>query len=612
MNRQPQQAPQKCHNCRRRRLRCDRAIPACQKCTEFGQECLGYGNLFRWVGAVASRGKRAGHKTWVDDPAVVNHSLSPSPIGFSSTAWLPEYGAPQPQPQPQHGALQHGELHYGTDIPALQFDCWPANLCARPSQPYGTYSSPLPWEPPAMTPPMASTSPVALRSLDDFMSSASPTASSVAPSSDGNVDFAFFNSLTLHRLLDPTVQDYNPSTRYYLNYFSERVAKDLVVYDIPKNPFRSAVQICRPHGSLLYVIVALAAVHRASFFRSRGLPTQRCLYDALLAKQTALTQVKRGVANLENDKDSSDVLTAVVFLINFGLIDSGRDSWKVHIVAAGRLMKMLQQRSTVDADSSILALRDYVMGDCLTYFILGSTLNSWDGTGAEEVYGSLDINSIMERAETNAYHSIPSKILAIILRSTQLAAQIQQNGGIVSQQQLEEAKGLMGLLHTFNTRGWATHISTASGGAPDNPESREHMASAHRAAACAYLSMAIPGSFSGHGNFAADIYSHLQFVTEADMLFKGSVWPTFILGAQTADQGIRTWVERRLQACWQSTCPWGYVKTALEILQALWLFQEGLDSATSTDWPSPREDGGIKRWNWLSQLKMLDVEYLVV
>lgn len=218
MNRQPQQAPQKCHNCRRRRLRCDRAIPACQKCTEFGQECLGYGNLFRWVGAVASHGKRAGHKTWVDDPAVVNHSLSPSPIGFSSTAWLPEYRAPQPQPQPQHGALQHGELHYGTDIPALQFDCWPANLCARPSQPHGTYSSPLPWEPPAMTPPMASTSPVALRSLDDFMSSASPTASSVAPSSDGNVDFAFSNSLTLHRLLDPTVQDYNPSTRYYLNY----------------------------------------------------------------------------------------------------------------------------------------------------------------------------------------------------------------------------------------------------------------------------------------------------------------------------------------------------------------------------------------------------------
>lgn len=336
------------------------------------------------------------------------------------------------------------------------------------------------------------------------------------------------------------------------------------------------------------------------------------MYDALLAKQAALTQVKKGVANLEYNKDSSDVLTAVVFLINFGLIDSGRDSWKVHIVAAGRLMKMLEQRSMVDEDSSILALRDYVMSDCLTYFILGSTVNSWDGTGAEEVYGSLDIQSILERAETNAYHSIPSKIMAIILRSTQLAAQIQQNGGTASEQQLDEAKSLMGLLHTFDTRGWANRISTASGGAPDNPESREHMASAHRAAACAYLSMAIPGSFSGEEDFAADIYSHLQLVSEADMLFKGSVWPTFILGAQTADQEIRAWVERRLQSFWLSTCPWGYVKTALEILQALWLFQEGLYSVTSTDWPSPPEKGRSSRWNWLSQLKMLDMEYLVV
>ncbi|TLD19047.1 hypothetical protein PspLS_09857 [Pyricularia sp. CBS 133598] len=604
MNRQPQQAPQKCHNCRRRRLRCDRAIPACQKCADYGQECLGYGNLFRWVGAVASRGKRAGHKTWEENPTVVNPSLSPSPTHLSSSAWLPQYGAPQ---------YEYGALHNGANLPVMQSDCWPAHLYALPSQPYGTYSPPLPWESPALTPPVTSTSPVALGSPNDLVSPASSITSSVAHSSDGNVGSTFFNSLTLHRLLDPTVQDYTSSTRYYLNYFSERVAADLVVYDIPtQNPFRGAVQICRPHGSLLHVIVALAAVHRASFFRSRGLPTQRCLYDALLAKQAALTQVKKGVANLENNKDSSDVLTAVVFLINFGLIDSGRDSWKVHIVAAGRLMKMLQQRSSVDEDSSILALRDYVMADCLTYFILGSTLNSWDGTGAEEVYGSLDIDSIMERAETNAYHSIPRKIMAIILRSTQLAAQIQQNGGIVSQQQLEEAKGLMGLLHTFDTRGWATRISTASGGAPDNPESREHMASAHRAAACAYLSMAVPGSFSGQENFATDIYSHLQLVTEADMLFKGSVWPTFILGAQTADQEIRAWVELRLQAFWLSTCPWGYVKTALEILQALWLFQEGLGSATSMDGPSSPESGASRRWNWLSQLKMLDVEYLVV
>lgn len=56
-----QAAPTKpCHNCRRQRLRCDRSYPHCNKCTKAGKECLGYGQLFRWTGAVASRGKLAG------------------------------------------------------------------------------------------------------------------------------------------------------------------------------------------------------------------------------------------------------------------------------------------------------------------------------------------------------------------------------------------------------------------------------------------------------------------------------------------------------------------------------------------------------------------------
>lgn len=57
---QVQVPSKKCHNCRRQRLRCDRSYPHCNKCLLAGKECLGYGQLFRWTGAVASRGKLAG------------------------------------------------------------------------------------------------------------------------------------------------------------------------------------------------------------------------------------------------------------------------------------------------------------------------------------------------------------------------------------------------------------------------------------------------------------------------------------------------------------------------------------------------------------------------
>lgn len=45
-----------CHNCRRRRLRCDRSWPTCHKCAVSGQECLGYGKVFVWTQAIDARG----------------------------------------------------------------------------------------------------------------------------------------------------------------------------------------------------------------------------------------------------------------------------------------------------------------------------------------------------------------------------------------------------------------------------------------------------------------------------------------------------------------------------------------------------------------------------
>lgn len=73
------QAPTKaCHNCRRRRLRCDRSVPSCHKCTAAGQECLGYGKIFKWADGAASRGKLAGKPPQVHAPGRSTASTSSS------------------------------------------------------------------------------------------------------------------------------------------------------------------------------------------------------------------------------------------------------------------------------------------------------------------------------------------------------------------------------------------------------------------------------------------------------------------------------------------------------------------------------------------------------
>ncbi|KAJ0425058.1 hypothetical protein BJY00DRAFT_275781 [Aspergillus carlsbadensis] len=53
-----------CWTCRRQRLKCDRALPTCGKCTSSQRPCLGYSKdkPLRWTDSVASRGKLTGKK----------------------------------------------------------------------------------------------------------------------------------------------------------------------------------------------------------------------------------------------------------------------------------------------------------------------------------------------------------------------------------------------------------------------------------------------------------------------------------------------------------------------------------------------------------------------
>ncbi|KAL8377439.1 hypothetical protein RB595_008222 [Gaeumannomyces hyphopodioides] len=609
MSRLLQQAPQKCHNCRRRRLVCDRALPTCRKCVTVGQECLGYGKLFIFTDSVASRGRRAGQTSFAPPPphppAVGGRravsSLSSSPVAASASSSPPS--APVSSPSScELVPSRHGSASRS--------------------------SSPEPWG-----------------------------------LGSGGLD-----GLTLHSLVDPVTQDFDSATRYYMHYYVERVAQDLVVYDTPdRNPFRNLVPLCQGHAFLRHVVVALAAVHQVSFLRSRGRPFREKLLDALAAKHKAIVLIKDALENL-GPHNYGDVLTAVVYLINFDLVDSGRDSWQAHVVAAGRLIAMLRPATAVaatavaatagqppssaclpstrgyrTADSSIETLRDYVMSDCLSFFILGSTIGSWQGARAAEVFDSLDVVSVLLRAEANTYHSCPSEILATILRSSQLAAEMHGDDGDdgdgrgPSPSQKEAAAELMCQLHGFDARHWAESIIAANGygsagdaGTLDKVRGREHMACAHRSAACAYLSMAASEAFDGDSDggdpaqaartategFASDIFEHLLCISETDTLFKGSVWPTFILGALTTDPDRRGWVLRRLEQMWLSICPWGYVKTAMDTLVALWESLDGREQplpSTAVLGGAPVADGKEAiRGGWLAELRALKINCLIV
>lgn len=70
---------QDCTTCVRRRIRCDRSLPTCVKCSKKGLTCPGYGPRWRWANGIAVRGHLKGRTTPnVEKPARASTSLKAS------------------------------------------------------------------------------------------------------------------------------------------------------------------------------------------------------------------------------------------------------------------------------------------------------------------------------------------------------------------------------------------------------------------------------------------------------------------------------------------------------------------------------------------------------
>ncbi|KAL5360171.1 fungal-specific transcription factor domain-containing protein [Aspergillus floccosus] len=72
-------ASKDCHSCYRRRIKCDRSLPKCRKCTIRGLQCPGFDLIrLKWDQGVASRGSFAGRRTPVRRKAVTDGRQSQS------------------------------------------------------------------------------------------------------------------------------------------------------------------------------------------------------------------------------------------------------------------------------------------------------------------------------------------------------------------------------------------------------------------------------------------------------------------------------------------------------------------------------------------------------
>ncbi|KJZ79993.1 hypothetical protein HIM_00707 [Hirsutella minnesotensis 3608] len=665
-----------CHNCRRRRLRCDRSWPACHKCAVSGQECLGYGRVFVWTQAIEAHGhlkpSPAAPASAAAATCASSSSSAPSASALAPSSRLPWTLAAgsqsrkhqlQQQQQQQSSSLPQGRrqkkssrsqviangpcsgveavgsgVEAGDDV-ADQVACSGqggegpeatgyrshtpgqerlGRTCLAQAEDNNIASG---FNDDLGTPSRQSIGEHGPRPQDTPISSTTPKGTS--STQQGRHGSRGPGRVSLGNLTDPVFQDLDRNSRYYLAHFADRVCKDLVARDGPdSNPFRELIPLTNRHPLLLHILIATSAIHWSNIFRpitaiptgltdpggylaqlrTKDLVSRQALIDALTAKQKAMGHLREVLDTL--DPAVSEVaLAAMHFFVKFDLIDLERHDdrgWQTHLEGASSILALLAPNGA--GSSSSRMLRDCVIADCFIYHILGSTLAS-GALAARIARYAFELLPVMKRVEVNSYLSCPAEILQVILVASQLSYETPCTDWSLSA--ADEALALIGQALAFDIPGWASGLQQQSSKVTDI-ESRVHVASAHRSAACLYILQALPLARAVRPVDAdflvSDILGHLAQIDESDPYFKATSWPTFIAGAETRDPEKRTWTLKRLLAIWQ-ICSWGYIFTAIEMLKATWAMRDRSESAGAVIEP------GV---NWLQGLKDMGFDYLIV
>ncbi|KAK7755976.1 hypothetical protein SLS62_001918 [Diatrype stigma] len=277
------------------------------------------------------------------------------------------------------------------------------------------------------------------------------------------------------------------------------------------------------------------------------------LVDAFKARHEAVKDLQQFlerqslVGSDQGAPGQRDALFAtILFFINFALIDTGRDDWRAHMKAAGKLIeashclsveplsdglipfpvngRRADEALSLDIPASRMRrvqpqglammlssqqsrVIDCIASDFIAYYVWSGTLDtltfSAQKVGFDIPYIDIDpcgILPILKRTEANSYHSCPAQLLLLILRTSLLARDIFSTNGLgcpPTVDQLDSCAALLAEMHAFDAQAWADKVYTSNFrtlGYVDEQEVRlrTHIASTYRATACLYMLLVAP------------------------------------------------------------------------------------------------------------------------
>jgi hypothetical protein len=192
----------------------------------------------------------------------------------------------------------------------------------------------------------------------------------------------------------------------------------------------------------------------------------------------------------------------------------------------------------------------------------------------------VDVEPILQYAETNNYLSCPAPLLRIMVQSIKLP-DLANEPEEPNPECLSQIKGLLELALAFDPPEWLRNFKPVS--PQDDLSKRLHVAAAHRCAVCIYIARFLPITSplldpnSGVAvisltGLATEIVYQLSHLTPEDTLFKSISWPLFLAGAEAEDQAQKDWISSTLDKFY-SVLRWGYARNAKRVLETIWAYK---------------------------------------
>ncbi|KAL3460112.1 fungal-specific transcription factor domain-containing protein [Aspergillus heterothallicus] len=397
-------------------------------------------------------------------------------------------------------------------------------------------------------------------------------------------------------LQEPRFQNLDTVSRYYVDYYSERICKLYILHDSDSNPFRNLIPYALEDKALLKSITALAARHYAnkghSFDQTNlAIDSQyaKANLEALLFKAQAINSLSGELASPEPRKKDA-VMATILLLIFVELLESGLDGWSFHLKGARGLARVYRTLNLpckngharshlddMDQDTRSFLARQYSLIDTL-----GAALSH--PKPLCELSTSYDA-AVGQESIVRSFLGCPEFLLKSInffSNQRRVVGELSQHGYGAFQGHIDDTRTMLDLTENFDSLKWASGFHPSNVTSACEVHNLSMLSEAYKIGTLLYGRQVLAGMGThpatlGNNELVSQLLACISSLRGEEAFFKCLLWPTFLAGLHCVKHSQQLLVSDTLRMLWHSTNCLNVIN-ASNILKHYWERIEALDA----------------------------------